>query len=310
MMFYANDPIRKPTKAKLSLMLVLISNCLTAVLTAAEQRIDAPSNGLAMIVSDVGGLNYRIEAAGKLILTNSPLGLEFKDGTTLGPRATIKKAETRKHHGHWENDFGNRRSVPDNWRELRLTLEEPGAPKHTFGLIVRAYDDGIAFRYDLPESSGLGQFVLTGELTEFRFADDYICWGGRDSASTEVQYPQGKLSGFSAGRGGRPARSILPLLVETPAGHFAVAESDLLDWAGMSLMGTGSAAVKAVLDRRSDGNGLVASTVPRVSPWRVLIFGRTATELAGSDLIATLATPSRLKDTSWIKPGASAWDAW
>ena len=175
---------------------------------------------------------------------------------------------------------------------------------------MRAYNDGIAFRYDLPEESGLGQFVLTDELTEFHFADDYRCWGGRDSASTEVQYPEARLSALFTGRGVRPSRSVLPLLVETPAGFFAVAESDVLDWAGMSLVSAGATTVKPVLDRRSDGNGKVVSSVPRVSPWRVLMFGRTAAELANSDLIATLASPSRIKDTSWIRPGAAAWDAW
>jgi alpha-glucosidase len=277
---------------------------------AAEQQIAAPGGGLVVTVSDIGGLNYRVEAGGKLIITNSPLGLEFKDGTKLGPAAKIKTFAKDKHRGTWENRFGNRRSVPDDWRGVRLTLEEPGNPKRTFGLIVRAYDDGVAFRYDLPEKSGLRQFVLTGELTEFRFADDYRCWGGRDGASTEVQYPQTKLSALANGRGGRPARSALPLLVEAPAGFFAVAESDVLDWAGMSLASAGATTVKPALDRRSDGDGLVVSAVPRLSPWRVLIFGRTAAELAGSDLIATLASPSRIKDTSWIKPGASAWDAW
>ncbi len=103
---------------------------------------------------------------------------------------------------------------------------------------------------------------------------------------------------------------MLPLLVETPAGYVAVSEADLLDWAGMSVTGTGTTAVKVTLDERKDGNGLVVSTAPRVSPWRVLMYGRTAAELAGSDLIATLATPSRLKDISWIKPGVSAWDPW
>ena len=279
-------------------------------LPAAEQRVIAPDGGLVVTVSDSGGLNYRVEANGKLVVTNSPLGLEFKDGTKLGPAAIIKKVATDKHRGTWENHFGNRRSVPDDFRELRLTLEEPGTPKHAFGLIVRVYNDGMAFRYDLPEKSGLGEFVLTGELTEFRFADDYRCWGGRDGASTEVQYPETTLSALSNGRGGRPVRSVLPLLVETPAGFFAAAESDLIDWAGMSLVSAGATTVKPVLDRRSDGNGLVVSAVPRVSPWRVLIFGRTAAELANSDLVATLASPSRLKDTSWIKPGASAWDAW
>jgi alpha-glucosidase len=282
----------------------------TMQLQAAEQQVTAPNGGLVVTVSDVGGLNYRVEAGGKLVITNSPLGLEFKDGTRLGPAATIEKTAKDKHRGTWENRWGNRRSVPDNWQEARLTLEEPGNSQRTFGLIVRVYDDGVAFRYDLPEKSGLGKFVLTDELTEFHFADDYTCWGGRDAPSTEVQYPQTRLSALSSGRGGRPARSVLPLLVETSAGFFAVAESDVLDWAGMSLVSAGATTVKPALDRRSDGNGLVASGVPRVSPWRVLIYGRTAAELANSDIVATLASPSRIKDTSWIKPGASAWDAW
>ena len=277
---------------------------------AGERQIASPGSGLAVIVSDEGGLNYRVTVNGRTVLTNSPLGLEFKDGTKLGPTAIITKAETKRHKGTWENPFGNRRKVRDNWQELRLTLQERGAQARTFGLIVRAYDDGVAFRYDLPASSGLGQFVLTNELTEFRFADDYRCWAGGESACAENQYPETKLSAIPSGQPGRPHQSVPPLLVETPAGYFAVAESDVLDWAGLSLAGTGNLGVKAVLDRRADGNGLVASAVPRMSPWRVLIFGRTAVDFAGSDLIATLATPSRLKDVSWIKPGACAWDAW
>jgi alpha-glucosidase len=278
--------------------------------SAAEQRLTSPAGGLAVIVSDDHGLHFCVEADGKTVLTNSPLGLEFKDGTKLGPAAVITKARTKKHNGQWENRFGNRRKVSDRWRELQLTLEERGAQPRTFGLIVRAYDDGVAFRYDLPAGSGLGNFVLTNELTEFRFADDYRCWAGGESECAENQYPETKLSAIPAGQPGRPHQSVLPLLVETPAGYFAVAESDVLDWAGLSLAGAGNLGVKAVLDRRSDGNGLVVSSAPRVSPWRVLMFGRTAADFAGSDLVATLATPSRLKDTSWIKPGACAWDAW
>jgi alpha-glucosidase len=279
-------------------------------LPAAEQRIVSPDGGLAVIVSDDHGLQFRVEADGKTVLTNSPLGLEFKDGTKLGPSAVITKTRTEKHDGQWENHFGNRRIVPDRWQQLELTLEEHGAQSRTFGLIVRAYDGGVAFRYDLPARSGLGNFVLTNELTEFCFADDFRCWAGAESECAENHYPETKLSAISAGKPGHPFRSVLPLLVETPAGYIAIAESDLLDWSGMSLTGTGSSAVKATLDPRSDGNGLVVSSVPRVSPWRVLMFGRTAADLVGTDLIATLATPSRLKDFSWVKPGASAWDAW
>lgn len=294
-----------------ALFLLLLGWSFSALsVSAAEQRLASPDGALAIIVSDDHGLHFRVEADGKVLLTNSPLGLEFKDGTKLGPAAVITKTRTEKHDGQWENRFGNRRVVSDRWQQLQLTLEERGAQPRTFGLILRAYDDGVAFRYDLPARSGLGNFVLTNELTEFHFADDYRCWAGGESECAENQYPERKLSTIPVGKSGHPFRSVLPLLVETPAGCIAIAESDLLDWSGMSLTGTGSSAVKATLDPRSDGNGLVVSSAPRFSPWRVLMFGRTAADLVGSDLIATLATPGRLKDVSWIKPGASAWDAW
>jgi alpha-glucosidase len=278
---------------------------------AAERRVVAPGGALAVIVSDEHGLNFRVEIGGKTVIENSPLGLEFESGAKLGPAAAILKSAEASHDGKWENLFGNNRFVRDRYNELWLTLEERGTPRREFGLIVRAYDGGAAFRYDLPESGGLENFVLTNELTEFRFAGDYRCWAGGESAAAEASYPETKLSAIATrNEQGRPFKSLLPLLVETPVGFVAVAEADLLDWAGMSVTGTGTKAVKVTLDERADGKGLVVSSAPRVSPWRVLIFGRTAAELAGSDLIATLATPSRLNDISWIKPGVSAWDPW
>jgi alpha-glucosidase len=289
----------------LSLSLLTLS---ILVAQASEVRLTSPDGKLAVVVTDTNGLCYRVEVDEKPVVTESRLGLEFKDGTRFGPAAIVTK--TRKDHrdDSWQNPFGQRRVLRDRWQELQLTLKEQG---RVFGFIVRAYDDGVAFRYDLPKSSGLGQFVLTNELTEFHFADDFKCWAGEESECAENQYPARKLGAIPArSRGGRPFQSVLPLLVETPAGYVAVAESDVLDWAGMSLAGTGASAVKAALERRADGNGLVVSAAPRVSPWRVLMIGRTAAELVGSDLIATLATPSRIKDTSWIKPGACAWDAW
>ena len=278
---------------------------------ASEQRVAAPGGALTAIVSDDHGLHLRVEIDGKRVLTDSPLGLEFKDGVKLGPAAAITKTQRTNHDAKWENRFGNNRSVRDHYRELHLTLEERAADKRTFGLIVRAYDEGIAFRYDLPAASKLGNFVLTNELTEFHFADNYRCWAGLEGGSAEVRYPETTLSAIAAtNRQGRPFRSVLPLLVQTPAGYLAVAESDLLDWSGMSITGTGSSAVKMTLDTRADGNGLVVSSAPRMSPWRLLQYGRTAAQIAAGELVATLATPNRLQDISWIKPGVSAWDPW
>src|ERR1039457_548349 len=289
----------------LVLFMTLIAVGCASVVTAAENQIVVPGGGLKVIVSDAGGLNYRVEVDGKTVLTNSPLGLEFQDGARLGPYAVITEVSKNKHYGEWENLFGKRRIVRDDWRELRLTLEERGTPVRTFGLIVRAYDDGVAFRYDLPEASKLGHFMLTKELTEFRFAGDSRCWFGEESPCAENHYPEARLSTIPPGK-----RNTLPLLVETSAAYIAVTEADLLDWAGMFTTGTGSNNIGVKLASRNNWNGLVVSDAPRVSPWRILMIGRTAADLVNSDLIANLATSNRLGDVSWVKPGVCAWDPW
>jgi alpha-glucosidase len=272
---------------------LILAGC-TVAGRAAEYRLASPNGNLAVVVADDGGLDYRVEVGGRTVLMKSRLGLAFKNGASLGPAVVITKTETSRHEGQWENRFGQRRLVPDNWRQLCLTLDEPGEPGRTFGLIVRVFDNGIAFRYDLPVESGLGDFVLTDELTEFHFAEDYRCWVGDESGSAEIAYSAKTLSAIKAEQRGHAFRGVLPLLVETPVGFVAVAESDLLDWSGMAITGTGSSTVKVTLCRRGDGNGLVVSPVPRVSPWRVLVIARKAADLVDSDVIATLATPCRL----------------
>ena len=290
---------------------------LTASAFAAEQRVTSPNGKLALIVSDAAGLHYRVELDGKPLVADSVLGLAFADGTTLGPAAKITASKTAARDATWDDPFGQRRTVPDRFRELRLELRDAAAsakPARAFALVARAYDNGMAFRYDLPEASGLGEFTLQRELTEFHFPADYRAWVA-DSDGAETTYREHKLSAIplespDKRHQGQPFRFVLPLLVQTPAAYVAVAESDLLDWAGLALARSGETAVRAELTPRQDKRGVVVGRVPMVSPWRVLMVGRTAGDLVVNDLIATLATPSRVADTTWIKPGISAWDAW
>ena len=295
--------------------LLLAAALLTSSMSAAEQRVSSPDGKLTLVVSDNAGLRYRVELDGKPLLADSVLGLAFADGTTLGPAAKITTPQTAVRNATWDNPIGQRRTVPDRFRELRIELREPTTPARTFALVARAYDDGVAFRYDLPEASGLGEFTLQRELTEFRFPADHRAWAGDESACAENTYRENKLSAIpqqspDKRHAGQPFRSVLPLLVKTPSAYVAVAESDLLDWAGLFLAGTGENAVRAELAPREDKRGSVVGRVPMVSPWRVLMVARTAGDLVTNDLVATLATPSRVADISWIKPGVSAWDAW
>ena len=279
---------------------------------ASEQHLASPDGKIIIMVSDDGGLRYRVEVDGQPLLKQSWLGLEFTGGVTLGLNAKIEKAQQSHHDGIWENHFGKRSIARDCWNQLQLTLVESDQPQRRFGMILRAYDDGVALRYDLSKGPGLEEFVLNRELTEFAFADDYRCWAGDQSSCAESQYLERTLSTIPQHydlKDGKSERykGVLPLLVQAPQCYAAVAESNLLDWAGMFITGTGSS---TVLASRGDGNGCVVSEAPRVSPWRVLIMARAAGDLVSSELIANLATPSQTSNTSWIKPGISAWDPW
>lgn len=283
-------------------------------LRAAEESIASPDGHISVVVSDTAGLHYRVTLDGEPVVIDSRLGLDFAGGFSLGRDATIVAASRGEHDGTWDNPLGQRRTVRDHYRELQLELKERADAPSRLNLIVRAYDHGVAFRYEIPVQPGLEQYTVISERTEFLFPADLTCWAGDFSECAENQYPEKRLTQLGANLG-RP--HVLPLLVRLPHGYAAIAESDLLDWAGMFLTAVGPRAdgsprpgARAALAPRKDGCGLVAGKDRRVSPWRVIQLAREAKDLVASEFIATLATASQLADMAWIKPGITAWDSW
>lgn len=294
----------------------LAATLLTAALAAraAEESLTSPDGRVVVVVNDTDGLRYRVMLDGEPVLTDSALGLDFEGGFSLGRRATLTGAKRMEHDSTWENPLGQRRAVRDHYRELKLELQEQADSPGRLNVILRAYDDGVALRYEIPVQPGLERYVVTHERTEFLFPADLTCWAGDYSDCAENQYPEKRVSQLTANIA-RP--HVLPLLVKLSNGYAAIAESDLLDWAGMFLTAAGPRAdgtprpgAKATLAARKDGRALVVGQDRRLSPWRVIILARHARELVGNELVATLATPSQIADTSWIKPGITAWDVW
>jgi alpha-glucosidase len=266
---------------------------------------------------------------GQPVIVAAKLGLRLRDGTTLGRNVELVSATHQSHDSTWENPFGKRRIVHDQHNELRLLLNERSVEGRTFAVVFRASNDGVAFRYELLSQPGMREFVLEEEITEFAFADDYVCYAGEQekgfNGPQEWEFARRRLSDV------KPDSIVgLPLLVETPAAWLAVADADLLDWAGMWIGGleTPPKTVSSVaetlfsqiqqspvtlaarLSPRPDGEGLVQAKTPHRSPWRVLVIGRQPGRLIESELIRNLSTAAAIKDTSWIKPGMMAWDHW
>lgn len=293
---------------------ILLAGLTPLALPAAEESVASPDGRIVVTVSDTSGLHYRVAFDGQPAIVDSRLGLDFAGGVSLGRAAIIESATRADHDSTWENPFGQRRTVRDHYRELTVALREKSDAPSRLHVVVRAYDQGVALRYEIPNQPGLEEYTVTQEQTEFLFPTDLTCWAGNFSECAENQYPEKRLTTLDTNLG-RP--HVLPLLVKLPNGFAAIAESDLLDWAGMFVTAAGPDAqgaprpgARVALAARKDGRGLVHGRERRVSPWRTIQLAREAKELVASEFIATLATPSQLADTSWIKPGITAWDSW
>lgn len=263
---------------------------LLALTLVQDVRVLSPDGTLVVDIHP-GSLAYEVLVDGQQTLSRSQLGLVFADGTLIGDHSEITKVSTKKHRGSWTDHFGKRLVVSDRWNETTLDLKDTTC---SYRLVMRAYDDGVAFRYEFPS----GQTHIKQDRSEFQFSADYRVLGGEFNGATEVNYPETHLSKLPA----HPAS--LPIVVQTSNAYVAISEADVLNWAGMFLAKSNGFGVRASL--ASDVNAVV----PCTSPWRVLMIGRKAGDLVESNLIKNLATPSKLRDTSWVKPGAMAWDAW
>ncbi len=256
---------------------------------------------------------YRVYYGGTEVLTDSPLGLDLEGAPPLDHDFEVIGVDHHSHNETWTNRFGMLREVPDHYNQMRISLREKQAPRRMLDLIFRAYNEGAAFRYFLPEQQSLHDFHLMAENTGFYFAHDASAFAlnmHRFNTPYEGEYPRTPLAQI------KPASIInLPLLVEIPGGPWVgLLEADLTDYAGMYVGGV-PGFDHALVSRLSQGPGpmdvVVTGSTPKATPWRVLLMSHRPGGLIESNyLILDLSSPSALADTSWITPGKSAWDWW
>jgi alpha-glucosidase len=274
--------------------------------STSQWTLRSPDGGVAIQVHR-SPLSYSVAYNGKPVVDDSPLGLELKGQPPFEDLEFVSQ-QRRSNDVTTTPVWGKSNAIRNRYEELTLSFREKATPDRKLDLVFRAYPDGVAFRYSLPAQAGLQDFVLTRERTGFYFPGDPVVWATSYAAfhhSSEQHYPRERLSDLTSS-------SIvgLPLLAQVqPDLYAAIAEADLTDWAGMSLMPTNSGLV-ANLSPRLDGQGLVAGSVPHASPWRVLMIGASPGALIESSLIENLNPPSAIQDTSWIHPGMMAWDHW
>ena len=242
------------------------------------------------------GLFYRLERDGRKIILPSRLGFELRNAPSLRDSLTITGTTRNSVDETWEQPWGEVAHVRDHHNELRVSIVERAEPGRRFDVVFRVFDDGIGFRYELPEQPALESFEIMEELTEFHMADNAHAWWIPAGENNRYEYL------YSSSPVSRLAMVHTPLTMETTDGLYVVIhEANLVDYAGMNLTGSYEHSLRVSLPAWADGVKVRGQT-PFVTPWRTIQLADRAEDLQPAVLGLNLNPPSALADVSWIEP--------
>ena len=186
--------------------------------------------------SDADGMHWRLTRNGQTLVASSRLGLSFSifkgNGRELGAMRVIGQTSLSS-DTTWTNRLYRRETVRDRFNELEVSLEEAVEPHRRIGLVFRAYDEGAAFRYVIPEQEGVEGFELLREQTEWRFPGKCRGWFTSYPGhfnSNEKHFLPRELGDIS-----RDEFIGMPATVEVAGQWVAICEAALVNWAGFYL---------------------------------------------------------------------------
>lgn len=300
---------------KASIVFASIISAAVPAISQQEYELHSPDGRVELKVHASNRLTYDVLLKGKPLLENSELSINV-DHTILGVNPRVVSKQEKSTDEILEPVVRQKfAKIRNNFRELRLQLQD--------GLTVtfRAYNEGAAYRL---ETSLPGQQVhIYDEQAVFRFAGDHTVYYPSEESffsHNERKYLPQTMSQIA------PASlATLPAVVDVDGVKVAIAESDVEDYPGLWLRGTGGSALAATfpayplkeqLERDRDfkvvetADYIAATRGTRTFPWRVIGIAERDGDLITNQLVWLLEKPSQLTDTSWIKPGKVAWDWW
>lgn len=279
-----------------SLLLALVGQAQAAGADSPTELF-SPDGRIAFVLKsdDFGAPSYSVSFDGRQVIRNARLGLRFRvqAGFDSGLELAGKKRSSRNET--WEQPWGERRLVRDHHEEgLFRFVDRQG--RH-FDLRVRLFDDGLGFRYEVPEQKDFQSVDIVDELTEFSLPETATAWWipGRRYNRYEYLYRKTGLDAVEMAH--------TPFTVRTAEGvYLSIHEAALTDYAAFVLDQRRPGVFRTNLTPWSDGIR-VKTAAPFKTPWRTIQLAADAVGLLDSSLILNLNEPNALGDVSWVKPG-------
>ena len=266
------------------LFLFLMSICTAFYSVAGTYTFYSPSKNLCFSIYEVDGvLKYKVSCNDRPVILESQLGI---DGWTK--QMELEKADSLSVCHEWYPVYGERSAVKDNYNEYTFTVKGKNNRGDRLGLIVRAYDEGVAFRYKYLHGSYLR---ITKELTTFVVPEDSYCWFAPFAQAEHKRMPVKDW----------PGESERPLTLQLANGLYAsLGEAQVVDYSRTKFyVNKGEANVI-----RCKMYDAVEDIAPYATPWRVIMVAEEPKDLINNnDIFLNLNEPCKISDTAWIKPG-------
>lgn len=308
-------------------LFILAAALFCGVLHAQKSYVLTSPDGKLKATVQVGKtITYSLQHQLDAVIAPSPISMTLSDGRTWGADSRVKTAKRTTVNTTIPSPFYKKQEVTDSYNQLELIFNK------NFKLQFRAYNEAMAYRFS---DTGKQPFNVVSEEATFHFDGDRSAYFPYVKTGTDITsqffnsfeniYQYGKLTAMDTTR-----LVFTPIVVEVSntGKKLCIAEADVESYPGMFLLNKDASTTlnglfaplpqKTIVGGHNDlqkvpqtyHNYLAACQAGRSFPWRIAIVTEKDTQLADNDIVYRLASPSRLEDISWIKPGKVAWEWW
>ncbi|MDQ6763292.1 MAG: glycoside hydrolase family 97 N-terminal domain-containing protein, partial [Bacteroidota bacterium] len=284
----------------------------------AQQAAGASMNKIKFEfnLNQKGVPNYAVFFEGRPVILASNLGFKLSNNITLDSNFQLIKTDSTAVDEAWKPVWGEVKQIRNHYKQLTFHLQQNDSLHLLLNIIFRVFEDGVGFRYEFPLQPNLKYFVVADELTQFNLTGDHkTFWIPGDYDENEYKYITSKLSEVedwhipllsnNPKEMNEPDEYAVqtPLMMKTADGlYINIHEAALVNYSSMQL--------HVDREKHSLSCNLVPNAwgdkaymrAPAATPWRTIIVSDKATDILASKMILNLNEPSKIQNTSWIKP--------
>ena len=273
---------------------VLVLCCVLLVgtrLDAKSHKLVSPDGKHSITFKLLDGeLFYNVGYKSKTVLSDSKLSLSIEGHDDLSKNFKIENTSSSSKNDSWKPVVGSKSVYPENYNELFVQLVETRGDQRHLNLTFRAYNEGVAFRYEILLPDKLKNYTISSENSEFQFTGDHYVYF---DDYPQADYEKVRLSAM-------PDNAIRPLLLETGSIYIAIAEAGSVEhYAPMKLS---RSKTNCLITGFRSGKVKVGQSL--TTPWRVIMVAeQPGTLVEHHYLLQNLSPENAIGDTGWIKPG-------